>query len=58
MSFAFFGPFAGAPLARSDAAWPVLLAVLVGALVGLTLAECGIRVSRRTMAASEDGADR
>ena len=58
MSFAFFGLLVGAPLAGSDASWPVLLAVLVGALVGLARAEYAIRVSRRTLAASEDGADR
>lgn len=53
-SFAFFGLIFGAPLARPGAAWPVLLAVLAGAVVGLAIAEYGIRVSRSTAAAAED----
>jgi hypothetical protein len=57
VSFALVGLVFGAPLARPDASWPVPLAVLVGALVGLAFAEYGIRASRSTTAASEDGAD-
>jgi hypothetical protein len=55
VSFAFFGLIFGAPLGHPHTAWPVLLAVLLGALVGLALAEYGIHASRTTKAASEDG---
>jgi hypothetical protein len=56
LSFACFGLILGA-LARPDHWWRVLVAVLVGAFVGLASAEYGIRVSRSTMATSEDAVE-
>lgn len=55
-SFAFFGLVFGVPIARLDAWWSVLLAAVVGALVGLPLAEYGIGVSRSKPSAPLDDA--
>ena len=46
-SFAFFGLVFGVPLARLGAWWSVLLTALVGAVVGLAIAEHGMRSGLR-----------
>jgi hypothetical protein len=45
-SCAGFGFIYGVAFVRLDAWWSILLAVVVGALIGVALAQHGIRVSR------------